>query len=155
MAMFDVVRARGAANQKKAAHNALKYARAQIFVPSSQCAQNLKYLTCSYCDTVSCCVILGHALHMGFMYCALCCVSGVQCESRFVQSQVQCRQPCVHFLVCTVQCKVRQCAVCALLLGRCGACYTGSRAKLLPFFIRPKTGHTLHRLTLWFPYLLF
>ena len=34
MAMFDVVQARGAANQKKAAHNALKYARSQTFLLS-------------------------------------------------------------------------------------------------------------------------
>ena len=91
--------------------------RSNIFVESSQCAHNLKYLTCSYCDTAHCCFILWHALHLGFIYRVVCSAWGVQYEFMFVQSNVQCVQPILQYLVCTLQCKCRYCAVCALLLG--------------------------------------
>ena len=71
-------RARGAANQKKRAHNALKYAAAHIFAASGQCAHNLKYLTCScsILHTVSC--YTASSVFRG-MLCISDSYSGAQC----------------------------------------------------------------------------
>ena len=64
-------RAHGRANEKKAAHNALKYACAQTFVASTQCAHNLTYLTCSYWILHTLSYIWCHAVHLRSLPCAM------------------------------------------------------------------------------------